>query len=333
MAQTVLVTGGTGFIAGWVIRGLLEQGYSVRATVRSRAKEPALRAALGAVANGTFTTVEADLTEDAGWDAAVAGCDYVLHIASAIGASGAGLTPEGFIIAAREGTLRVLRAAVKAGVKRVVMTSAAAAARPPVNSKKIADETVWTDPKDKRFDPYRHSKILAEKAAWDFMGQQSATEFVTVLPGAVFGPVLSKDSLGTVRLIQGLMHGRPPGLPRLGFSVVDVRDLADLHIAAMAAPEAAGQRFLGTGEFMWFADIADALHKGLGEKAAKVPTRRLPDLVVLALAVVNPQMRMLLGDLGRRNLSSHQKATRMLGFSPRPGAVTVVDCAESLLRS
>src|SRR5262249_50403558 len=152
----------------------------------------------------------------------------------------------------------------------------------------------------------------------------------TILPGAVFGPVLSKDGWGSVRVIQGLLNGRPPGLPRLGFWVVDVRDLATLHVRAMTAPNAAGERFIGAGEFVWMADIARTLRDGLGERAARVPRRALPDFLVKSFALFVPQLRGLIPLLGRTNALTSEKARRTLGFSPRPAAVTVVDCAESL---
>ena len=333
MGETVLVTGGTGFVAGWCIIELLQRGYAVRTTVRSLSHEPGVRAALASTAGSSdrLTFFAADLTKDEGWDAAVAGCDYVLHVASPLGGDGS-RDPNALLAPARDGTLRVLRAATKAGVKRVVMTSAAAAARPPQGSDRISDETVWTDPTDRKFDAYRLSKILAERAAWDFMAASGdRTTFTTVLPGAVFGPVLTKEKLGSVRIIQRLLEGRPPGIPRLGFFVVDVRDLAELHVRAMISPEAAGQRFLAAGEFMWMKDIARTLRSRLGDRAGKVPTRGLPDFVVRFLSLFIPQMRMLTRDLGRRNSLTAEKAQRVLGFSPRPATTTVVDCAESLV--
>jgi nucleoside-diphosphate-sugar epimerase len=147
----------------------------------------------------------------------------------------------------------------------------------------------------------------------------------------VFGPVLSTESLGSVRIIQGLLKGSPAGLPRLGFWVVDVRDLAELHVRAMTAPEAAGERFIASGEFMWMADIAGALRANLGDRAGKVPTRSLPNAAVRLLSVFIPQLRSLTGELGRRNELTSAKARRLLGFAPRPAAATLVDCAESLL--
>jgi dihydroflavonol-4-reductase len=271
MAETVLVTGGTGYIALWCIAGLLNGGYQVRTTVRSLTKEAAVRGALAASVTGNtdgLTFVAADLTDDRGWDTAMQGCDYVLHVASPLGGGASG-DRDALIAPARDGTLRVLRAATKARVRRVVMTSAAAAARTPMSSNAVSDETVWADPDDIRFDAYRRSKIIAERAAWEFMAD-SPTEFTTILPGAVFGPTLMRSDGGSVRVIGGLLQGRPPGLPRLGFWIVDVRDLADLHLRAMTEPGAAGQRFIAANEFMWMADVAKALRSGLGERAQKV---------------------------------------------------------------
>jgi nucleoside-diphosphate-sugar epimerase len=333
MAETVLVTGGSGFIGGWCIVQLLERGYVVRTTVRSLSQEPAVRAALAPAADSAdrLMFVVADLTEDEGWVAAVEGCDYVLHVASPLG-GGAPRDPDALIAPARDGTLRVLGAVTKAGVRRVVMTSAAAAARPPRGSGIVSDETVWADPANRKFDAYRLSKILAERAAWDFIADNPGpTELTTVLPGAVFGPVLTDQKRGGVQIINGLLHGRPSGIPRLGFWVTDVRDLADLHIRAMTSPDAAGQRFIGAGDFMWMADIARALRAGLGDRGISVPTRRLPDAAVRLLSLLNPQMRMITPELGRRNELTSEKARRVLGFSPRPATATLLDCAESLL--
>src|SRR5262245_50446743 len=242
MAETVLVTGGTGFIAGWCIVQLLERGYAVRTTVRDASREQRVRAAAAAAhaATDRLGFAVADLNSEEGWDAAVAGCQYVLHVASPLGGGVPG-DRNALIAPARDGTLRVLRAAAKAGVKRVVMTSAAAAARPALTTNQISDESVWSDPDDPQFDAYRVSKILAERAAWDFMSREGgATQLTTILPGAVFGPILAGENLGSVQIIQGLLNGRPAALPRLGFWIVDVRDLADLHVRAMTAAAAAG---------------------------------------------------------------------------------------------
>jgi nucleoside-diphosphate-sugar epimerase len=212
------------------------------------------------------------------------------------------------------------------------MTSAAAAARAPLASKGINDESVWADPNDPQFDAYRRSKILAERAAWDFIrAEGGATQLAAILPGAVFGPVLLKENPGSVAVIQGLLNGRPSGAPRLGFWVVDVRDLAALHVTAMTAPEAAGERFIAAGEFMWMKEIAAVLRARLGDAAANTPQRELPDFAVRVSSLFMPNLREITPLLGKKIAQSSDKARRLLGFSPRPAADTIVDCAQSLL--
>ncbi|WDZ75208.1 NAD-dependent epimerase/dehydratase family protein [Ensifer adhaerens] len=333
MNETVLVTGGTGFVARWCIVALLKRGYTVRTTLRDLAKAGAVRRSIAAVSDGIdrLTFAKADLMNDDGWGEAVTGCAYVLHVASPLGGVASG-DRDAYIRPAREGTLRVLRASVEAGVRRVVMTSAAATARPPLKSGLVSDETRWADPDDPQFDAYRVSKILAERAAWKFMESEGrATEFTTVLPGAVFGPVLSTENLGSVKIIGDLVAGRPRRLPRLGFWVVDVRDLADLHVTAMTAPAAAGERFIAAGDFMWMEEIAATLRAKLGAEGHKVPTRRLPTALVRLLAPLRSDLKPLAPLLGRQFPLSSEKARRVLGFAPRPGRNTVVDCAASLI--
>lgn len=333
MTETVLVTGGTGFVAGWCIVALIERGYMVRTTVRSLSRENAMRSAIASKteAGDRLTVFAADLTSDDGWDEAMTGCDYVLHVASPLG-NGATGDRSALTAPARDGTLRVLRAAINAGVRRVVMTSAAATARPPLASNRVSDETIWADPADPQFDAYRVSKILAERAAWDFMSTvDGATELTTILPGAVFGPVLATENSGSVQIIERLLQGRPAAVPRLGFWIVDVRDLANLHVTAMTAPEAAGQRFIATGDFLWMQEIAATLRARLGSRAPKVPIRRLPDFAVRLLLSFMPHLRTLAPLLGRTFPLTSEKARRVLGFSPRPATETVVDCAKDLL--
>ncbi|KJK42815.1 epimerase [Lentzea aerocolonigenes] len=300
--MTVLVTGGTGFVAGWTIAQLLSRGYDVRTTTRGR--RPAVE--------GDHEVVRADLTSDDGWASAMSGVKYVLHVASPLGGSGDLIGP------ARDGTLRVLRHAVDAGVSRVVMTSSCAAATPPPGSTGTFDETLWTDPSLK-FDEYRRSKLLAERAAWEFM-RDKETSFVTVLPGAVFGPVRSRSNSGSVRVIGRMLDGMP-GVPRVGLNIVDVRDVADLHIRAMTSTAAAGERFIAVSEFMWMADVARVLD---------VPARSLPNFVVRAASLVARDLRPLVPMLGRSYTYSHAKASSVLGWDPRPARTTVLECAASL---
>ena len=228
----------------------------------------------------------------------------------------------------------MLAAATKAGVKRVVMTSAATTATPPLAhaTSSLSDETVWFDPEEPNVDPYRQSKRLAERAAWDFMTRNGGTTtLTTILPGAVLGPVLARDGAGSVEVIGRLLQGRVPANPRLGFEVVDVRDLADLHILAMVADQAGGQRFLGVGDFMWMSEISRTLRTALGEAARKVPTRNLPDSVLRLMALFDRSLRSMTPRLGRAHRHSSAKAERVLGWRRRPAATTLVDCARSLI--
>ena len=325
---TVLVTGGTGYVAGWCIAELLDRGYRVRTTVRSIKGETAVRAAIASVGKDQgdrLSFAVADLTSADGWPAAVDGVDYVLHVASP-------LSGDDLLTPARDGVLNVLRAAAAAGVSRVVMTSAANASSPASYATEgVTDETLWTDPDDPTLIPYRKAKTVAEKAAWDFMeSYRGPMTFATVLPGAVFGPILSASSIGSVEIIERILKGKMPGAPRIGLEIVDVRDLADIHIRAMLSPEAAGQRFLATGDFTWMRDMAKILKDGLGPKAAKVSTRQLPDWLVRLTSVFDASLRSITVSLGRRNRHSIDKADRVLGWRPRPAAQTVLDCANSL---
>ncbi len=267
MAESVLVTGGTGYVAGWCIAELLRRGYAVRTTVRGHSKEEAVRTATATVVDPAdrLSFVVADLTSDDGWDEAMAGIDYVLHVAQPLG-NGDSTDADSLIVPGRDGARRVLQTAAAAGVKRVVMTSAANAASPSSYAAEgVTDETLWTDPDDPTLIPYRKAKTLAEKAAWDFMaGYDGPMTLATILPAAVFGPILTTDTLGSAGIVARMVQGRMPGTPRIGLEVVDVRDLADVHIEAMVSPAAAGQRFLATGEFIWMRDMARALRSSLG---------------------------------------------------------------------
>ncbi|MFJ6988143.1 MULTISPECIES: NAD-dependent epimerase/dehydratase family protein [unclassified Streptomyces] len=335
MSELVLVTGGTGYIGGWCVTELLRRGYDVRTTVRSPERERSVVEAVSGELDpgGRLSFAVADLTSDAGWDAAVKDVDHVLHVASPLGVTAAA-SPESLITPARDGTLRVLRAATAAGVRRVVMTSAANAASPSsYASEGVTDETLWTDPEDPTLIPYRRSKTLAERAAWDFMADHGGTtELTTVLPGAVFGPVLSTETLGSVGIVARMLSGKMPGVPRIGLEVVDVRDLVDAHLRAMTSPAAAGERFLATGEFLWMADMARILREGLGRDGSRVSTRRVPDSVVRFMARYrDPSLREITPALGRRNRHSTEKARTVLGWRPRPAREAVLDCAESLI--
>ena len=230
----------------------------------------------------------------------------------------------------------MLRAATAAGVRRVVITSAANAASPSSYATEgVTDESLWTDPNDPALIPYRRSKTLAERAAWDFIeAYDGPTELTTVLPGAVFGPILTTNNMGSVGIVARMVSGKMRGIPRIGLEIVDVRDLVDVHLRAMTSPAAAGQRFLATGEFMWMTDMARVLRDGLGEQGRAVSTRQVPDVVVrLAARFRDPSLRKITPSLGRRNRHSTDKARTVLGWQPRPAARTILDCAKSSSRT
>jgi nucleoside-diphosphate-sugar epimerase len=330
---TVLVTGGSGYIGGWCVIDLLRQGYVVRTTVRDLSRESAVRAALGKVVDpgNRLSFHAANLTSDEGWDAAVAGCDYVLHVASPLGVAEP-KDPDVLIKPAREGARRAVAAAIKAGVKRVVLTSSVAATSSNTTGDSLCDETVWTDPNAPRVSAYSQSKTLAERAAWDLIAATGGeTTLATVNPALVLGPVLSGDYSESVQVIERLLSGRVPGLPRLGFNIVDARDVADLHIRAMTAPEAAGQRFIAAGTYAWMADLAQLLKDNLGEQASKVPTRKVPDFVLRLVSLFDKDLTAVTSSLGQKHDYSSAKAQRLLGWRPRPLNETVLDCARSLI--
>ncbi|MGD0192655.1 MAG: aldehyde reductase [Rhizomicrobium sp.] len=332
--STVLVTGGSGFIGGWCIIGLLQQGHTVRTTVRNLSRENDVRSALGRAvdADDRLSFYAADLMNDAGWDEATGGCDYVLHVASPLGIAEP-RNPDDLIIPAREGARRAIRAAIKAGVNRVVMTSSVAATSKGARIvDSVSDETVWTDPKEPGVSAYAQSKTLAERAAWDLIASSTgATTLATVNPALVLAPVLSSDYSGSVQVVQRLLSGKVPGIPRLGFNIVDARDVADLHIRAMTAPEAAGQRFVAAGKFAWMADLAELLRARLGSDAAKVPTRKVPDFVLRLASLFDRQLGAVTPNLGKKHDYSSAKARSVLGWRPRAMEDTVLDCARSLI--
>jgi dihydroflavonol-4-reductase len=331
--KTVLVTGGSGFLGGWCLVELLRRGYRVRTTVRDLAREGEVRARVGSQldAGDRLSFSAADLGGDDGWEQAVDGCDYVLHVASPFPPARP-KDPDELIVPAREGTLRVLRAALEAGVERVVVTSSVAAVRGGVTSSPAPlTEADWTDGDNSALQPYTRSKTLAERAAWDLVAERSeAAKLAVVNPGAILGPVLGDERSTSLALVERLLKGMP-GTPRIGFSVVDVRDVADLQIRAMTAPEAGGERFIAVERFQWMADVAAVLRDRLGPDAAKVPKRGVPDLVVRVMGVFDPSVRSVAKQLGEKVELSSAKAESLLGWSPRPVEETIVDCARSLI--
>jgi len=331
--KTVLVTGGSGFLGSWCVIELLRRGYSVRTTVRDLSREPALRAAIASEvdAGDRLSMLVADLRNDDGWEEAVQGCDYVLHVASPFPPAQP-KDPDELIVPAREGTLRVLRASLDAGVDRVVVTSSVAAITggPKTASAPLTEED-WSDPDSPRLSPYARSKTIAERAAWDLVRERGEVEKLAVVnPGAILGPALSDDRSYSLEAIERLLRGMP-GTPRIGFSFVDVRDVADLQLRAMIASEAGGERFIAVDRFLWMSEVAEVLRERLGEEAAKVPKRTVPNLLVRGMGLFDPGIRSIVGQLGKKTTLSSEKAKTLLGWSPRPTQETIVDCAQSLI--
>ena len=333
----VLVTGGSGFIATHCILQLLAAGHEVRTTVRNLNRESDVRDLLkagGAEPGDRLSFFAADLESDAGWPEAVAGCDYVLHVASPLPAT-VPKNEDELIVPAREGALRALRASRDAGVKRVVLTSSFAAIGygHPEQAAPF-DETNWTDPNAKGLTPYTKSKAIAERAAWDFIAREGGgLELSVVNPVAVFGPVLGRDYSSSILIVQKLMDGSMPGCPQLIFGAVDVRDAADLHLRAMTHPAAKGERFLAlAGDFVSMLEIGAMLRKNLGEAASRVPRRELPNWLVRVVALTDPPVRQIVPELGKRKNATNEKARTVLGWTPRSTEESIVATGESLLR-
>ncbi len=336
--STVLVTGGSGFIGAHAILQLLAAGHQVRTTVRNLKRESDVRTMLkvgGTDAGNRLTFFAADLENDAGWKEAVAGCDYVHHVASPIPPN-APKHEDDLIIPAREGALRVLRASRDAGVKRVVMTSSfAAIGYGHAPQTRPFDETTWSDLTGTReIAAYPKSKTLAERAAWDFIAKEAGSlELSVVNPVAIFGPVLGPDYSPSILIVQRLMDGALPGCPRISFGAVDVRDVVDLHLRAMTNPAAKGERFLAVaGPNIWMLDIAKLLKARMGDAAKRVPTRPLPNLLLRLAALRDPAVKLILPELGMVKSSSNEKAKRILGWSPRSNEDSIIATAESLVR-
>jgi nucleoside-diphosphate-sugar epimerase len=332
----VLVTGGSGFIAAHTIRQLLAEGHDVRTTVRSLKRAMDVRAMLsgsGTTSLERLSFAVTNLEKDGGWADALAECEYVLHMASPVPAAAPKHEDE-IIVPARDGTLRVLLAARDARVRRVVLTSSFAAVgygHPPRTT--AFDEFSWTNLAAPGLNAYVKSKTLAERAAWDFVANTAgAFELTSINPVGVFGPVLGPDFSASIELIRAMLQGAMPGLPRLHFGAVDVRDIADLHVRAMTHPQANGERFLAAaGDFISMLEIAKILKTNLGSAARKVPSRELPNALVRFAALFSGAAKQAVPELGKWKNASSEKARRVLGWSPRSNEEAIVASAKSLI--
>jgi len=334
MTQNVLVTGGTGYIAGELIRQLLARDWIVHTTVRNKAKsEEMLRKRLGNPGADRVKIFEAELMSDDGWAEAVSGCTHVAHVASPIAAS----TPKDeneMIVPAREGTLRALRFAKEAGVKRFVQTSSMAAVAYGRSEKNYTvSEADWTDIDHPDAYPYVKSKTIAERAARDWMDAEGGDmEFVSVNPSMVLGPVDDSDFSPSVEAVRQLLAGEVPMAPDLGFAIVDTRDTAALHVKCLEEPDLAGERFLAAGKFYKFIDVAKMLKEGLSsEQTKKVPSRVMPNFLVHLLSLFNEGIRSIKSELGKTRNCDVSHAKEKLNWETRPAEESVIDCAKSLI--
>jgi dihydroflavonol-4-reductase len=331
MANTVLVSGGSGYIAGFLIRQLVNEGWMVHTTVRSLAKESTVRQLL-AVDNSRLKFFEADLQSDAGWAAAMQGCSHCAHLASPLPA-GVPKDADELIVPARDGALRALRAAKAAGVKRFVMTSSVAAiSYGRGRGVHHLTEADWTRLETPGISPYMQSKTIAERAARDWVEREgTGIEFCTINPSVVLGPVWSRDYSASVVLVKKLLDGSMRACPDIGVGIVDVRDVADLHVRALTAPNMAGERFIASGRFMKLIEIAAILRAGLGAQAHQVPTRTVPDWLVRVVALFNPIAKAVLGELGSVRNQSSAHAQAVLGWATRAEEESILDTARALL--
>jgi nucleoside-diphosphate-sugar epimerase len=332
----VLVTGGSGFVGGQCILQALAAGHAVRATLRNPARSEEVRGLLeraGASGLDRLSFAAADLERDAGWPEAVAGCDFVLHVASPFPLA-VPKHEDDLIRPARDGALRVLKAARAAGVHRVVMTSSFAAIGYGHKDQAAPfDETSWTNLAGPGVSAYAKSKTIAERAAWDFVAREGGPELAVVNPVGVFGPALGPDLSTSVASVKRMLDGKLPGLPHLAFGVVDVRDVGDLHLRAMTDPRAKGERFLAiSGDFISLREIAQILKTRLGEAARRVSTRELPDWLVRLAALADPSIRQIVPELGKSKNATSGKARRLLGRSPRSPEDAIVATGESLIK-
>lgn len=336
--KLVLVTGANGFVAMQCMLQLLEAGYRVRGTLRSLDRADKVKEAIGKhvdVGDGRLSFAAADLSSDKGWDAAVAGCSYILHVASPV-PRGAPKHPDDLIVPAREGALRVLKAAAKAGTKRVVMTSSTSAILygHKRDGSEVYDENTWTNLSGD-VSAYDQSKTLAERAAWDYvnsLGESERFEFVVMNPGLVLGPALSDNASVSGEVVRKLLTGEMPGIPDLGWAPVDVRDVASAHITAMTHPRAPGQRFILALEHTSMLQIAEILARHLGPRGFKVPLRRVPNWVLKIVGLWDKTAALAVRELGKRQDVSCERARTVLGWKPRSVETMVVDMAESMIK-
>ncbi|MBL4620134.1 MAG: aldehyde reductase [Marinicaulis sp.] len=334
-SHTVLVSGATGFVGLHTVIQLLQAGHIVRGTLRSPGREAEVRDSVArhVDANERLSLHQCDLTSDDGWSEAITGCDYVLHVASPF-IIGTPKHEDDLIIPARDGALRVLRAAAKANVKRTVMTSSVAAvsAGHSRDAARVFNEDDWSIVDSPVIGAYEKSKTIAERAAWDFIKSDGAgMELAVINPGAILGPILNADSGTSGELVRQLMARAMPACPRIGFSCVDVRDVASAHLSAMTTPAAAGKRFICAIEFSWMVEIAKILDENFRERGYKIPTSELPNWVPRIMQHFNPVLKQIIPSLGKRRDYNNAQIKSVLNWKPRSLKEMSISMAESMI--
>lgn len=332
--EQVLVTGASGFIGSHCVLKLLNNGYSVKGTVRSLERAENLKDIFSQHTSeiDRLEFVEADLMVDEGWDEAVKGCDYVLHVASPVPIKLPKHEDE-LIKPAKEGTLRVLKACITNDVKRLVLTSSIAAiCYGHDEEQKIYTEADWSNIEGEGIVAYPKSKTIAERSAWDYLASQdSKLEMTAVNPCVVLGPALEKDFGSSLEIVRKIMAGEMPGAPKLGWPIVDVRDVADLELLAMKSPNAAGNRYICAGETMWMSEIGEVLKRDFPDFKKKISTRTLPNWLVKFSAIFDSAVKSVITELGKPIFVSSQKAKDELGWSCRSNEEAIKSAAQSLI--
>jgi dihydroflavonol-4-reductase len=329
--QTVLVTGASGFIAGHCILRLLKEGYAVRGSLRTPGRADEVRMALAPhVSIDDLSFVTLDLSSDDGWEEVLQGCTYLLHVASPFPNANPDHEDD-LIIPARDGAVRALSAAAKAGVKRTVMTSSIAAIAYGENrgADYVYSEEDWSNTQG-GISAYAKSKTIAERAAWDFMETKQAgkMELAVINPGAVLGPLLGSDYSTSGDMVKKLLDGSTPACPAIGFPCIDVRDVADAHYEAMLRPTAAGRRYALVGPYAWMIDVSRILH-GAGYKS---PTKTFPNFMVHIIGIFDKTVRSIKSGLGVRRDISNERLRTELGIEPRSLDEMVLSMAESMVK-
>lgn len=334
MTDRVLVTGVSGFIGSHVTERLLAKGYDVRGTVRNKAKGQKIVDALAAHGSDVskLELVEANLSSDAGWADAVKECRYIQHIASPL-PHDPPKEREALVPEARAGAQRVLEHGFSAGAERIVLTSSIAAmmGQPGKGAKMMLTEKDWSDPDWKPMTSYSISKTRAEKSAWAYVEAQGLKEkLTTICPGVVFGPDTYGNAGASLGLLKAMIVGKVPRTPKMGIPIIDVRDCAAIHVAAMTAKEAGGRRLFATGQSLWFKDIA-AILKAEYPQLENLPKGEMPSFLLRVLALFNDDLRVMVADLGTYHEADAAYVSTITHVLPRPAKEAILAGAESLI--